>query len=207
MKTYFSILKWGRVACQSSFSHLLCLNKGVYVCVLTKLMFVIFYRHTPELWHDSFHPSLWESLRSPWYMKPWASSNYVYFEFSETGKGKTKDEGQNVKEGTTGMQEKLHEDLKDSESFKVSFNVSSFKPEEITVHSEDGELVVKGNQEVESNEGYSTRHFVRTYSLPKNVDHGSFTSRLSKEGILSIEAKKLQKHDAEGNFIKIEIEN
>lgn len=85
----------------------------------------------------------------------------------------------------------------------MSFNVSSFKPEEITIHSEDGELVVKGNQELESNEGYSTRH----YSLPKNIDHGSFTSRLSKEGILSIEAKKLQKHDADGNFIKIETEN
>ena len=132
----------------------------------------------------------------------------MYFEFSESGKGKTKEEGQDIKEGAARMQEKLHENIKeDTESFKVSINVSSFKPEEITVRSEDGELVVKGNQEVESNEGYSTRHFVRAYSLPKNIDHGSFTSRLSKEGILSIEAKKLQKPDAEGNFIKIETEN
>jgi len=59
---------------------------------------------------------------------------------------------------------------------------------------------------VKGEDGFSSRHFVRAYSLPRNVDHDSFTSRLSKEGILSIEAKKLQKAEAKDNFIKIETE-
>ena len=117
-------------------------------------------------------------------------------------------EGEDVKEGATKVKPKSQEELvQDPDSFKVSFDVSKFKPEEITVRSEDGELVVEGKQEVKSEEGYSTRHFVRTYSLPRNVDHDSFTSRLSKEGILSIEAKKIQKPEAQENFIKIETEN
>ena len=89
---------------------------------------------------------------------------------------------------------------------QVSFNVSKFKPEEITIRSEDGELVVEGKQDVQSEDGYSTRHFVRAYSLPRNIDRDSFKSRLSKEGILSIEAKKLHKPEGE-DFIKIETEN
>lgn len=165
-------------------------------------------RNAPELWYDSFYPSVWEPFRSPWYMKPWAGTNYVYVEFSETGQGKAKGKGKNVQEGTSQEQEKTHEEfMEDGESFKVSFDVSNFKPEEITIRSDDGELVVKGKQEVKSDEGYSTRHFVRAYSLPRNVDRGSFTSRLSKEGILSIEAKKVQKPEAKENFIKIETEN
>ena len=88
----------------------------------------------------------------------------------------------------------------------MSFDVSKFKPEEITIHSENGELVVEGKQEAKSDDGYSTRHFVRSYSLPRNIDRDSFKSRLSKEGILSIEAKKLEKPE-EKDFIKIETEN
>lgn len=96
--------------------------------------------------------------------------------------------------------------VEDRDSFKVSFDVSKFKPEEITIRSEDGELVVEGRQEVKSDEGYSTRHFVRAYSLPRNIDRDSFKSRLSKDGILSIEAKKLQQAEAKDNYIKIEKE-
>lgn len=91
----------------------------------------------------------------------------------------------------------------------MSFDVSKFKPEEITIRSENGALVVEGKQEVKSDDGYSTRHFVRSYSLPRNIDRDSFKSRLSKEGILSIEAKKLEKLEKpeEKDFIKIETEN
>lgn len=96
--------------------------------------------------------------------------------------------------------------VEDRDSFKVSFDVSKFKPEEITIRSEDGELVVEGKQEVKNEEGFSTRHLVRAYSLPRNIDHDSFKSRLSKDGILSIEAKKLQQTEAKDNYIKIEKE-
>ena len=118
-----------------------------------------------------------------------------------------KKDRKDTKEGATKADKKSHEQLvEDRDSFKVSFDVSKFKPEEITIRSEDGELVVEGKQEVKGDDGYSTRQFVRAYSLPRNIDRDSFTSRLSKEGILSIEAKKLQKPEAAEDFIKIEVD-
>lgn len=118
-------------------------------------------------------------------------------------KKETKDVGDGGKESAKSAEKFVD----DRESFKVSFDVSKFKPEEITIRSEDGELLVEGKQEAKNEEGYSTRHFVRSYSLPRNIDRDSFQSRLSKEGILSIEAKKLQKPEAKDNFIKIETED
>lgn len=179
---------------------------------LNKFLFLLcFFRHAPDLWncpnymYERFFPSLWESFQSPWYTKPRVgATSYTYIEFAETGKGRSK---KDCKEGMAKAEQNSHEELvEDHDSFKVSFDVSKFKPEEITIRSEDGELIVEGKQEVKGEDGFSSRHFVRAYSLPRNVDHDSFTSRLSKEGILSIEAKKLQKAEAKDNFIKIETE-
>lgn len=109
-------------------------------------------------------------------------------------------------DGAKEAQQSTEKLVEDHDSFKVSFDVSKFKPEEITVRSERGELVVEGKQEVKNEDGCSTRHFVRAYSLPRNIDRDSFQSRLSKDGILSIEAKKLQRTEAKDNHIKIETE-
>ena len=167
-------------------------------------------RHAPDLWrpsYDRFFPSLLESFHSPWYKKPRVGTSYTFVEFVETGQGKVKTGNKGVKEGATKVGQKSHEEVvEDHENFKVSFDTSKFKPEELTIRSEDGELLVEGKQEIKSDDGYSTRQFVRTYSLPRNIDRDSFTSRLSKEGILSIEAKKLQKPEPEENIIKIETE-
>lgn len=166
-------------------------------------------RHAPDLWptYDRFFPSPLESFHSPWYTKPRVGTSYTYIEFAEAGLGKAKKGSKDAKEGATKVEQKSHKEVvEDRDNFKVSFDVSKFKPEELTIRSEDGELLVEGKQEIKSDDGYSTRHFVRTYSLPRNIDRDSFTSRLSKEGILSIEAKKLQKLEAEENFIKIETE-
>lgn len=161
-----------------------------------------FIRHAPEIW-PSYDRSLWESFHSPLYRKPVLGTSYTYIEFTESGEGAAKKVGDGGKESAKSAEKFVD----DRESFKVSFDVSKFKPEEITIRSEDGELLVEGKQEVKNEEGYSTRHFVRSYSLPRNIDRDSFQSRLSKEGILSIEAKKLQKPEAKDNFIKIETED
>lgn len=110
------------------------------------------------------------------------------------------------KDGVKEAQKSPENLVDDHDSFKVSFDVSKFKPEEITIRSEDGELVVEGKQEVKNEKSFTTRHFVRTFSLPRNIDRDSFKSRLSKDGILSIEAKKLQQAEAKDNYIKIEKE-
>ena len=164
-----------------------------------------FIRHAPEIW-PSYDRSLWESFHSPLYRKPVLGTSYTYIEFTESGEGAAKKETKDVGDGGKESAKSAEKFVDDRESFKVSFDVSKFKPEEITIRSEDGELLVEGKQEAK-NEGYSTRHFVRSYSLPRNIDRDSFQSRLSKEGILSIEAKKLQKPEAKDNFIKIETED
>lgn len=148
---------------------------------------------------------MWDSFHSPWYRTrtPALGTSYTYIEFTETGEGTTKKDS---KDGEKEAQKPSENLVEDRDSFKVSFDVSKFKPEEITIRSEDGELVVEGKQEVKNNEGFSTRHFVRAYSLPRNIDRDSFKSRLSKDGILSIEAKKLQQTEGKDNYIKIEKE-
>lgn len=167
-------------------------------------------RNASYLWpnYDRYFPSLWESWYTPWYTKPRVGTSYTYIEFVETGRGRPKKKScTDEKEPATKSEQKTQEELKeDHDTFKVSFDVSKFKPEEITIRSENGELVVEGKQEAKSDDGYSTRHFVCSYSLPRNIDRDSFKSRLSKEGILSIEAKKLEKPE-EKDFIKIETEN
>lgn len=164
------------------------------------------HRYNPEFWsgNDRFFPSLWDSFHSPWYRSPALGTSYTYIEFTETGEGAAKKDS---KDGVKSEAQKSPENVvEDRDSFKVSFDVSKFKPEEITIRSEDGELVVEGKQEVKNEEGFSTRHLVRAYSLPRNIDRDSFKSRLSKDGILSIEAKKLQRTEAKDNYIKIEKE-
>lgn len=163
-------------------------------------------RHTPpEFWSiaDRNLPSFWDSFHSPWFRTPTLGTSYTYVEFTETGQDTAKkDDKGGVKEAKKSSENVVE----DRDSFKVSFDVSKFKPEEITIRSEDGELVVEGKQEAKSDEGYSTRHFVRAYSLPRNIDRDTFKSRLSKDGILSIEAKKLQQTEEKDNYIKIETE-
>ena len=170
-------------------------------------LFLFISRHTPEVWsgYDRFFPSLWDSFYSPWYRAPTLGTTYTFIEYTESGEGTAKKGG---KDGLKEAQKSADNLVEDRDSFKVSFDVSKFKPEEINIRSEDGELVVEGKQKVENDEGYtySTRHFVRTYSLPRNIDRESFKSRLSKDGILSIEAKKLQQAEAKDNYIKIEKE-
>ncbi len=165
------------------------------------------FSHAPEVWsgyeYDRFFPLLWDCFHSPRYRAPALGTTYTYVEFTATGEGKAKKDG---KDGVEEAQKSGENLVEDRDSFKVSFDVSKFKPEEITIRSEDGELVVEGKQEVKSDEGYSTRHFVRAFSLPRDIDRDSFKSRLSKDGILSIEAQKLQQDEAKDNYIKIEKE-
>ena len=93
----------------------------------------------------------------------------------------------------------------DEGKFKVSFGTKRFKPEEIKVRLSQNQLTVEGVQEVDNDEGCFSRRFIRQYALPKNVDVHSFTSRFSKDGVLTIEAAKLQTEPDE-KFIEIETE-
>ncbi|RXN30811.1 heat shock beta-1-like protein [Labeo rohita] len=73
--------------------------------------------------------------------------------------------------------------------WKISLDVNHFAPSEITIKRQDGFLVVAGKHEERQDEhGYIARCFTRKYTLPGGVDAENLQSRLSADGILTVEA-------------------
>jgi HSP20 family molecular chaperone IbpA len=72
--------------------------------------------------------------------------------------------------------------------FRVTFDVSQFKPEEICVSTENNKLVVHAKHEEAGSGSNVSREFKRQFDIPKHVDSQKLISTLSKDGILQIEA-------------------
>lgn len=80
----------------------------------------------------------------------------------------------------------------DKEKFQVNLDVQHFAPEEISVKTSDGFVVVEGKHEEKQDEhGYITRQFTRRYALPEGCNPDAVESRLSSDGVLSIIAPKV----------------
>ncbi|XP_075987232.1 protein lethal(2)essential for life-like [Anticarsia gemmatalis] len=79
----------------------------------------------------------------------------------------------------------------DKDKFQVNLDVQHFSPEEISVKTVDGYIVVEGKHEEKKDEhGYISRQFVRRYALPEGAAPESVESRLSSDGVLSITAPR-----------------
>ncbi|XP_067013711.2 protein lethal(2)essential for life [Anabrus simplex] len=79
----------------------------------------------------------------------------------------------------------------DKDKFQVILDVQQFTPNEITVKTSNHHVIVEGKHEEKKDEhGYISRHFVRRYSLPKDVDESDVVSNLSSDGVLTITAPK-----------------
>ena len=75
-----------------------------------------------------------------------------------------------------------------SRKFKLQFDVRQFKPEEITVKTAGNSLSVHAKHE-EKDQGKSVfREYNRQYVIPKDVHSEQLTSKLSTDGVLTIEA-------------------
>jgi len=72
--------------------------------------------------------------------------------------------------------------------FRVCFDVNQFNPEEISVRSLDGQLVVFARHEETVIGKTSSREFSRKVDIPPGIDPQSLRSTLSKDGILQVEA-------------------
>ena len=92
-----------------------------------------------------------------------------------------------VFEGNKRVKEKVEES---DGRFGVRLDLSGFKPKEIKVQLHGKELTVTGKQTSEANGVYWSRDYNRRILLPSDADLGSVTSRLSKEGLLTIEASR-----------------
>ncbi|XP_049883469.1 protein lethal(2)essential for life-like [Pectinophora gossypiella] len=77
----------------------------------------------------------------------------------------------------------------EKDKFQVNLDVQHFAPEEISVKTQDGYLVVEAKHEERQDEhGYIARSFVRKYPLPEGIQEESVTSKLSSDGVLTISA-------------------
>ena len=75
-----------------------------------------------------------------------------------------------------------------SKKFRVSFEVSQFKPEEISVRTQDNKLIVNAKHE-EKGEGKSlSREFSRQVDIPRHINADKLSCTLSNDGVLQIEA-------------------
>ncbi|ESN89894.1 hypothetical protein HELRODRAFT_194746 [Helobdella robusta] len=75
-----------------------------------------------------------------------------------------------------------------SEPFSVSFNLSGFNAEDISVTCEDGVLSVSARQEVNNNGAKSVKEFSRKVQIPDDVKPEQLESSFTTDGILMVEA-------------------
>ena len=82
------------------------------------------------------------------------------------------------------------EEEANEEKFRAKLDFSGFKPEEIKIQLRGNELNITGKHLSERDDFYLSRDYSRRILLPDDVDLSSVTSRLSKEGLLTIEASR-----------------
>lgn len=77
----------------------------------------------------------------------------------------------------------------EKDKFQVNLDVQHFAPEEISVKTVDGYLVIEAkHEEKQDQHGFISRSFSRRYALPEGIEANNVTSKLSTDGVLSITA-------------------
>ena len=80
----------------------------------------------------------------------------------------------------------------DKDKFQIALDVQQFSPEEISVKVAENMVTIEGKHEERKDEhGYISRQFTRKYNLPKDCDLDAIKSSLSSDGVLTIQAPKL----------------
>ena len=97
----------------------------------------------------------------------------------------TQDGGVLVIEGLKRVEEK-----EDDGKFEIKLDVSGFKPEEIKIQLHGKELIVSGKRTLEDGGANRSRGFSHRVLLPEDVVVSSVRSRLSKEGLLMVQASR-----------------
>ncbi|XP_023944408.1 protein lethal(2)essential for life [Bicyclus anynana] len=79
----------------------------------------------------------------------------------------------------------------DKDKFQVNLDVQHFAPEEITVKTANGYIIVEGKHEEKKDEhGFISRQFVRRYALPEGCNPDTVQSKLSSDGVLTVTAPR-----------------
>ncbi len=77
---------------------------------------------------------------------------------------------------------------KGDKKFRVSFDVSQFSPEEISVRTQDQKLLVHAKHEDTGDGKNVSREYSRQIDIPRHLDPEKLQCTLSKDGILQVEA-------------------
>lgn len=79
----------------------------------------------------------------------------------------------------------------EKDKWQVNVDVQHFSPEEITVKTVDGFIIVEGKHEEKKDEhGFISRQFVRKFKLPEDSNPDGVESRLSSDGVLTVVAPR-----------------
>ncbi|KAK6029603.1 Hsp20/alpha crystallin family protein, partial [Ostertagia ostertagi] len=78
----------------------------------------------------------------------------------------------------------------DGSKLAISLDVSKFKPDELKVNIDGRTLTIEGKQEITEGSNYTSRSFLRRWTLPEDVDVEQIRSTLSENGQLAIEVPK-----------------
>lgn len=133
------------------------------------------HQHSNKLFDQTFGLGLtgddfFTSMMSPWavrdYFRPWRHLASL-----------TKDYGSTINT--------------DKNQFQVNLDVQHFAPDEISVKTVDGYVVIEAkHEEKQDDHGFISRQFVRKYSLPEGTEAEDVISQLSSDGILTISAPR-----------------
>ncbi|XP_063630274.1 protein lethal(2)essential for life-like [Cydia splendana] len=86
----------------------------------------------------------------------------------------------------------------DKDKWQVNVDVQHFSPDEITVKTSNGYIVVEGKHEEKKDEhGFISRQFSRRFKLPEGSNPDAVQSRLSSDGVLTVVAP-LKAEEAKG---------
>nr|QWX93738.1 protein lethal(2)essential for life [Chilo suppressalis] len=79
----------------------------------------------------------------------------------------------------------------DNDKWQINIDVQHFAPDEITVKTTDGYIIVEAKHEEKRDEhGFISRQFLRRFKLPEDSDPDAVASRLSSDGVLTVVAPK-----------------
>ncbi|CAF1022036.1 unnamed protein product [Adineta ricciae] len=82
----------------------------------------------------------------------------------------------------TGHKKRAHTD-----KFRVTLDVSGYKPEDLSVKVVGRKLFIDGKQEFREGEDFSTKEMRKTYDIPENASFEHMTSFLTAKGTLVVE--------------------
>ncbi|GBP04787.1 Protein lethal(2)essential for life [Eumeta japonica] len=79
----------------------------------------------------------------------------------------------------------------DRDKFQINLDVQHFSPDEVSVKTCDGYIVIEGSHEEKKDDhGFVSRSFKRRYALPEGCSPELVQSRLSSDGVLTVEAPR-----------------